>query len=67
MRGGWGLGLSLLVERFYYPAELYSDYSIEHQTATGTEIITLMDTPPEAMESPNRQKHAPLSPRMARV
>ena len=45
LRGGWSLGLSLLIERFYYPAELYSDYSIETQTATGTEIVPFVGEP----------------------
>ena len=45
LRGGWGLGVSLLVERFYYPPELYSDFHIERQTPTGTEIVPFVGEP----------------------
>ena len=45
LRGGWSLGASLLVERFYFPPELYSDYYIERRTATGTEIVPFVGEP----------------------
>ena len=45
LRGGWNLGVSLLVERFYYPPELYSDFYIERQTSTGTEIVPFVGEP----------------------
>ena len=45
LRGGWSLGLSLLVERFYYPPELYSDYYVETQTPTGPEITPFVGEP----------------------
>ena len=45
LRGGWSLGVSLLVERFYYPAELYSDYFIATETPTGTDILPFVGEP----------------------
>ena len=45
LRGGWNLGFSVLVERFYYPPELYSDFHIERQTSTGTEIVPFVGEP----------------------
>ena len=45
LRGGWSLGLSMLVERFYFPPELYSGYYVETQTPTGTEIVPFVGEP----------------------
>ncbi len=45
LRGGWALGVSLLVERFYYPPELYTGYYVERNTATGTEIVPFVGEP----------------------
>ena len=45
LRGGWSVGASLLIERFYYPAELYSDYYIETQTPTGPQIVPFVGEP----------------------
>ncbi len=44
-RGGWRLGASILIEEFYYPATLYTDYFVELQTPTGTEYAPYVGTP----------------------
>lgn len=45
LRGGWQLGASLLVERFYYPPELYEDLAVERRTATGRDTVPFTGTP----------------------
>lgn len=45
LRGGWTLGTSFLVERFYYPVNLYNNFFIERQTTNGTEIIPFVGEP----------------------
>ncbi len=44
-RGGWRLGVSVLIEEFYYPATLYTDYFVELQTPTGTVYEPYVGTP----------------------
>lgn len=44
-RGGWRLGASVLIEEFYYPPTLYTDYFVELQTPTGTEYAPYVGTP----------------------
>ena len=45
MRGGWALGVSLLIERFYYPPELYTGYFVERKTPAGAEILPFIGEP----------------------
>ena len=45
LRGGWNIGISALIERFYYPPDLYQGLFIEHQTPTGTEFIPFVGEP----------------------
>jgi len=44
-RGGWQFGASVLIEEFYYPATLYTDYFVELQTPTETEYSPYVGTP----------------------
>ena len=44
-RGGWQLGTSVFIEEFYFPPDLYTDYAIQRQTPTGTEIVPFVGTP----------------------
>ncbi len=46
LRGGWQLGASFLIERFWYLPYLYTNYAIEQQVAPGvTDTIPFTGTP----------------------
>jgi hypothetical protein len=45
LRGGWNAGLSLLVENFLYPQELYTDYAVERTVEGVTDTIPFSGTP----------------------
>ncbi len=40
LRGGWNLGVNLLVETFRYPASLYTNYYVQNLSPTGAIIDT---------------------------
>lgn len=42
--GGWQLGLSVVLESFKYPPELYVNYAIERATPTGIDTIPFTGT-----------------------
>ena len=44
LRGGWRLGASLLIESFKYAPELYTNYYVETQTATGLDTTAYVGT-----------------------
>jgi hypothetical protein len=44
LRGGWGLGLSLLVETFGFDPDLYRNYFVEQRTATGLDTVAFTGT-----------------------
>jgi hypothetical protein len=44
LRGGWQAGASVLIERFGYPAEVYTDYRIELPRADGSGADTVAFT-----------------------
>jgi hypothetical protein len=50
LRGGWGLGTSLLVEKFGFDDRLYADYAIERHVGTSVDTIAFQ---PDA-RIPNR-------------
>lgn len=45
LRGGWEAGSSLLLERFWYPPYLYTDYIVERLTNVGVDTIPFTGTP----------------------
>lgn len=45
LRGGWQAGASLLIERFYYPPELYEDVAVEVETSGGRDTVPFTGTP----------------------
>ncbi|MCA9736354.1 MAG: carbohydrate binding family 9 domain-containing protein [Gemmatimonadetes bacterium] len=46
LRGGWQLGASLLIERFWYLPYLYTDYAIQHPVAPGVaDTVAYSGTP----------------------
>ena len=44
-RGGWHVGMSLLVESFGFDEDLYADYAIERTLATGVDTIPFTGVP----------------------
>jgi hypothetical protein len=45
LRGGWSVTGSVLLERFYYPPYLYTDYAIERTLPAGTDTIPFTGVP----------------------
>lgn len=45
LRGGWGLGGSVLIETFGYDAPLYADYGLLESTPTGDVVRPFVGTP----------------------
>lgn len=45
LRGGWSLTGSVLLERFWFPPYLYTDYAIERPTPTGADTVPFTGTP----------------------
>lgn len=45
LRGGWRVGATVLVEKFFYPPDLYADYAIERRTEAGIDTIPFVGTP----------------------
>ncbi len=44
LRGGWGIGATVVIESFKYPPQLYSDYFIERTTAAGVDTVPYTGT-----------------------
>ncbi len=64
-RGAWALGVSVLIEEFYYPPTLYQDYFVELQTPTGPQYVPYVGTPELQNYLISLRLTTPSSPRFA--